>query len=816
MRRLLFFIAFLSFSATTLAQTGTIKGTIVSLNNSPIEYVTITVGKNGTAKGTLTDNKGNYEISGVQAGAYILKASSVGFKTSETRIVVRSNEVTTIPEIILKEQQEELEEVIVEGNKTNKYAQKESAYVSKMPLKDIENPQVSNSIGSQLLEDQVVTNFNDALRNAPGVTMLWEPTGRGTDGAGYFAVRGFAVQPTMLNGLPALTNGSPDLANTERIEVIKGPSATLYGSSLISYGGLINIVTKKPFNAFRGNISYTAGSYGQNRVTVDVNTPLSTEKNIYLRVNSAYHTQNSFQDAGFRRSFYVAPSLSYEVNDKLSFFVNTEIYNGRTTNQTMLFLDRANPLRVHNMDELGYDHKRSYTSNDLYMDNPTFSLQAQMNYKINDQWTSQTSISSSSAKSDGYYSYLYEGTTTAEAAASVTLDNGIILSRYLSKQNSETIGTDIQQNFIGDFKIGSMRNRLVVGLDYLKTNTTDNSSPYVVNGLVYIGSDLETFNRGILQISDPAQYTDDSGVLTQAGTDALLSGSKINPSRAVQEIFSAYASDVINFFPQLSAMASLRVDRFWNNTYNQTAFSPKFGLVYQPILDQVSLFANYMDGFTNVAPQTEVRDGLQTVRSFNPEHATQLEFGTKLNLFNDKLQATLSYYDIKVSDKTLRIDEDAQNYYYTQDGEQRNKGFEASVNANPVHGLTLIAGYSYIDSELEEGDADFKGKRPESAGPVNTANLWADYQFTSGKLKGFGLGFGGNYAGENKIMNRNVAGTFTLPEYTVLNASVFYGGKDFRVTLKLNNITDEEYYTGWSTINPQWTRNISANFSYTF
>lgn len=816
MKKLLPILYLVLFATGVAAQNGTIRGTVISNNNTPIEYVTITIGKNGTAKGVLTDSKGNYEISGIASGAYLLKASSVGFKTRETRIVVRTNEVTIIPNIILTEQQEQLDEVVVEGSKTNRYAQRESAYVSKMPLKNIENPQVSNNIGSQLLEDQVITNFNDALRNAPGVTMLWEPTGRGTDGAGYFAIRGFAVQPTMLNGLPALTNGSPEIANTERIEVIKGPSGTLYGSSLISYGGLINIVTKKPQGMFRGNVAYTAGSYGQNRVTLDVNTPLSTEKDIYLRVNSAYHTQNSFQDAGFRRSFYVAPSLSYQINDRLSFFINTEIYNGRSTNQTMLFLDRSHPLRVHNMNELAYDHKRSYTGNDLYIDNPTYSLQAQMNYKLSDNWTSQTSFSTSSAKSDGYYSYLYESTTSAETVASVSLNDGIVLSRYLSKQNSETVGTDIQQNFIGDFKIGSMRNRIVAGLDYLKTDISGNSSPYVTNGLVYIGSDLETFNQGILQITDAARYTDDSGILTQAGTDALLAGSKINPSRTVQEILSVYASDVINLLPELSAMASIRVDRFWNDTYNQTAFSPKFGLVYQPILDQVSIFANYMDGFTNVAPQTEVTGGITSVRSFNPEHATQFEAGTKFNLFKDKLTAVVSYYDIQVKDRVLRIDSGDGNYEYTQDGEQRNKGIEASVNANPVEGLNIIAGYGYVDSRLEEGDAAFKGRRPESAGPLNTANLWADYQFTSGKLQGFGLGFGGNYAGENKIMNRNNTGAFTLPEYTVLNASVFYGTKDFRVTLKLNNITDEEYYTGWSTINPQWTRNISANFSYSF
>ena len=80
----------------------------------------------------------------------------------------------------------------------------------------------------------------------------------------------------------------------------------------------------------------------------------------------------------------------------------------------------------------------------------------------------------------------------------------------------------------------------------------------------------------------------------------------------------------------------------------------------------------------------------------------------------------------------------------------------------------------------------------------------------------FGLGFGGNHGSENKIMNRTVAGTFALPEYTVINASAFYSLDAFTITLKLDNITDKEYYKGWSTINPQRPRIFAANLSYNF
>ena len=71
-----------------------------------------------------------------------------------------------------------------------------------------------------------------------------------------------------------------------------------------------------------------------------------------------------------------------------------------------------------------------------------------------------------------------------------------------------------------------------------------------------------------------------------------------------------------------------------------------------------------MDGFSNVAPVTELSNGNTSVRALNPEHANQFEVGTKLNLFDDKLSATLSYYDITVSDMAQRIDTDADNLVY--------------------------------------------------------------------------------------------------------------------------------------------------------
>lgn len=783
-----------------------ISGTIVLIDNTPAENISVTL--KGTSFTTATNEQGQYEFKNVKPGTYTIRISAIGIVSVEESVTVAQGEKVT-KNFTLSESAEQMKEVVIEGQ-TSKFARKESQVVSKMPLKDIENPQVYNTITAELLKEQVVTNFDDALKNAPGIDKLWESTGRGGDGAGYFSLRGFAVQPTMINGVPGLTNGSPDPANIERIEVIKGPSGTLFGSSVVSYGGLINITTKRPFETFGGNISYTAGTYGLNRYTVDVNTPLGTTDKAFLRVNAAYHTENSFQDAGFRKSLFVAPSLLYKVNDKLTFNINTEFYNGQNTNQTMLFLDRGAPsLRVHNINELGYDNRRSYTGNDLYINTPTFNVQGIMTYKINDMFTSQTILSRTSAKSDGYYSYLYEGTQYYPAVT-----EGIILGRYMNKQNSETTGTDIQQNFISDMKFGEMRNRLIVGFDYFNRNVKDNGTGYVGNGAVYIGNNLEQFNNNVLGITDPAAFTDDSGILTQAGTDALLAETTISRSNTKQEIFSAYASDVFNIMPALSVMASLRVDRFSNDSGNQTAFSPKFGIVYQPVLDKFSLFANYLNGFTNTDPTFNIGPGGSTPVSFGPEHANQFEFGSKVNFFNNKLTGSVSYYEIEVEDMVYTIYGTGTQVSYN-DGAQKNKGIEFALTANPVDGLNILAGYSYNDSNLSQGDPTFINHRPESAGPQNLANLWASYRFNTGVLNGFGIGFGGNYAGDNKIYNRT-NGAFTVPEYTVLNASAFYNAQDFIITLKLDNLTNEEYYKGWSTISPQKPRIFSANFTYNF
>ena len=800
---ILFFIAITGATA----QTANIEGAVTDANNIPLLGVNVFV-KN-SQKGAQTDTNGHFKINNIPEGTHTVYFSYIGFKNQEVTVTLTQNETKEGPFITMYEGNEILQEVVVNGERRNKFSRKKTAYVSKLPLQDLENSQVYSTITTDLLKSQITTNFEDALKNATGIEKLWSSTGRGGDGAGYYSLRGFSVQPQLVNGVPGITNGTINAANIERIEVIKGPSATLFGSTVTSYGGLINVVTKKPYVGFGGEVSFTSGTYGLNMISADLNTPLDKENNVYFRLNTSYSTEDSFQDAGFRKSFFVAPSLSYKVNNRLSFSFYAEITQAEQTNPTFLFLNRSAPSRARNLDELNYNNKLSFTSNALTLTNPSANYRVEMDYKLSDTWQSQTILSKSSTSTDGYYSYLFD----------YGILEGTTFSRLISKQNSRTNTTDIQQNFVGDFKIGNLRNRVVAGIDYFNSTVTDNSTGYTFYGNVRANGQTISDNPFTEEVEEG------SFPLTTSGVDAALASQSVNNIKSKTHVYSAYVSDVLNITPTLSAMAGVRFDVFdtegdLNNPdddYDQSTFSPKFGLLYQPIKDVISVFANYQNGFTNVAPALvgDPQDGDQTLKSFDPEQANQLEVGVKTNFFKNRLNATISYYDINVTDKV--ITDPASPFNKIQGGEVESKGFEIEVNANPVRGLNIKAGFSNNDSEIVKNDNPILlGTRPVEAGPETLYNLWANYEFQEGALDGFGIGAGFNGASERVTINYGPAGQFVLPEYTVANASVFYQANKYRIGLKLNNVFNKEYYKGWTTITPQTPRALYANFTYKF
>ncbi|MBS0031852.1 TonB-dependent siderophore receptor [Chitinophaga sp. 22321] len=804
-RLFLLIITILSVTTTVYAQnTGTVKGVITTSDGNPAAFVTVRI-QNGKW-GDISNDRGEYTIKNVKPGQWTVIVTNVASNAQEKAVTVVAGQTAKV-DVELPENAAQLREITISSRNVNR----ENKTVAKMPLEKLENPQVYSTVSSELLQQQIISNYDEALRNVPGITRTWESTGRAGDGGAYFALRGFDAQPSLYNGLPGITSGNPDPADIEQIEVIKGPSGTLFGGSFANYGGIINTITKKPYYTFGGEVAYNVGSFDLNRLTIDINTPLSKKKKIAFRLNGALHTEHTFQDAGFKKSFFIAPSLSYEVNNRLSFSVMAEILQEKRAVAPIFFQsNRAAPLDFKTVAALNLNNQLSFTSNDLTIKNPRFNLQAQMLYKLSSQWNSQTVVSAGRVKSDGVYTYIWDD-----------VPGDKWFQQYFHYVNQQTNSLDIQQNFNGDFKIGQLRNRLLLGLDYYHRHVVENSSGWGVGRNVTPQGEIGYFNPETGAPLPPVY-------LTMASVNQLLAPLDNTKTDISNSSYSAYVSDVLNITPALMAMVSLRADYFDSkgdksdpdDDYHQFAVSPKFGLVYQPILNKISLFANYMNSFINVAPQqVSDADGSNTrVKSFKPEHANQFEYGVKSILFNGKFTGTASVYDIKVSDRVMP--DPANQHSVTQGGKVGSKGFEIELNTSPAAGLNIIAGYSYNDTKIISGDKDDfygqPGRNPGGQGPQHLVNLWATYKFSYGILKNFGIGAGGNYAGVYKVIDNSVTGVFLLPSYTLLNGSIFYNAKKFRISFAVNNITNEVYYTGYWSINPQQPRNIVAGFAWKF
>lgn len=753
---------------------GTLFGYVQSVDGKPVAYATVSI---KGLKQIQTDQNGRFTFEGVKSGIQSISARSIGLNIQTKQVRVLADQTTSI-NFTLTVDLQQLSEVTINGG-FNKFSKKETESVSRLPLKNLENPQVYNVIPKELTQEQIVTDYNDILRNITGGNVS-----SSNNSSNQSMLRGFRTFNGMRNGMTAYTLVAIDPANIETVEAIKGPSGVLFGAStgsLVTFGGLMNRVSKKPYDTYGGEVSYSGGSWGLSRITADINTPLNVDKTALFRLNTAYHTENSFQDAGFQRNFLLAPSFSLKVNDKLTLLFDAEIY--RTTRfLPNNFAIGSTHFTIDNFKNLPLDYKNSLNSNDISSKVGTTNYYGQANYKISDQWRSTTNVSYTMTEYyDAYRLYTSWQTDTTIARA------------VMAQKPQRQIAQSFQQNFTGDFKLRNMRNRLVVGFNYY----------YFTANLRYTG----------ITVYDLINIKNQSSLdFSRANLDATLASVKFNNQKNEESSMATYASNVLDVTNRLFLMTSLRVDRYINKgvilnglttgDYKQTSVTPKIGLVFQPIKDQISLFTNYMSGFSNQGGSDYVGN------TFKPSYAVQAEAGVKFNVFKNKLNMTFSYYNINV-DNVLR--QDTQNLGFNiQDGKQRSRGVEAEVVVSPFIGFNILAGYGYNDSRYIKSNATIEGKRPLGT-PEHIANLWMSYKHQYGSMQGFGLGFGGNYSSTSYFNDIN---TFTIPAATILSSSLFYDQQKYRVGLKINNLTNQHY---WSYIgSPQNPRQFVFNVTYRF
>lgn len=757
---------------------GSIRGKITTSDNKAAASVTVRV--RGIDKNAITAEDGTFTISRVAPGAYELEISLVGYEAQLQSVTVEKNKTAAI-NIQLQVSNTQLQEITVTSGK-NKFAKKESEQVARLPLKNLENPQVYNVVGKALMQEQVIIERTDIYRNIPGAVPNFA-----AGGSQGMSLRGFATSMGMRNGMVTSAIVPLNPAILERVEVIKGPSGTLFGSNRnVTFGGVFNYITKKPYDGFGGEVNIAAGSLEFARITADINTPLDKERNALFRLNVAAQSEGSFQDQGYAKNYTIAPSFSYQVNERLKFTIDAELTRSNYTTTSFAF-GSPDSVTARSLKDLPLAYKSSLINNGVDVSNGINNLQAQMEYRISDKWKSQTNF----LYSEGFYKHLYWAT--------LTLVNDSTVSRSVRNQTPETFGNiQLQQNFIGDFNIGSFRNRMVIGLDY----------NYNYNDLYRVTLAVDRVNINNASLAD----------LSKDKLNDLSRQRGFAASTFKSYSYGAYVSDVFNFTPSLMAMLSLRADRYttdgsldlnkgqYTGDYNQNSLSPKLGLVYQPIQDKLSLFGSYMNGFVNLAPATQPDNSILELK---PQYANQWEGGIKFNIAGEKLNGSVSYYDINVTNATRTESRDGQNWT-VQDGTQHSKGYEVEIISNPLPGLNVVAGYGYNENKYTKASKALEGKLL-AASPKNVGNIWVSYYITKGKTKGLGAGIGGNYVSKSWFEASN---TFELPAYTLLNAALFYDQPKYRVAIKANNLLNEEYWNSNGT--PQKLLNFLASVTFKF
>ena len=439
----------LSLSTVAFAQTGTIKGTVRTSDGKPGEFVTVAL--QGTSRGTAAKSDGRYVLTGIKPDAYTLVASFTGLMTKTEQITVKAGDTVHV-DFTLTENNQQLQEVIVKSGH-NKFAKRETEYVSKLPLKNLENPQVYNTVSKELIKEQVVTDMAQAQSNIPGTIVV--SAGGGSVG---ITTRGFTSYQALRDGMNNSAIGPEDPVNIERIEAIKGPVGTLFGNLTTSLGGVLNYVTKKPYDDFGGEVSYTTGSYKLNRLTADVNTPLNPEKTLLLRTTAAYQTRDGYTNNNgglWSNTYSFSPKLTYKVNPRLTLNLEAEVI-GQKYDAAFTY-SITSGVTAKSFKDLPLPYNRTLSSNGLYNENFNNNVRARADYKISDQWTSQTTYN----YSEGHYpdQQLY--------ALGYWLNNTTVRRLVNLWVPDNKFGQlEVQQNFVGDFKIGELRNRLVAGLDW--------------------------------------------------------------------------------------------------------------------------------------------------------------------------------------------------------------------------------------------------------------------------------------------------------------------------------------------------------------
>jgi len=809
----------LTFASNAQAQSknGSVSGSIKTSDGSPAPYVS--VGLKNTGKITQTDDKGNFVIKNVAPGNYTLKVSAIGVSAQQKTIQVIADQ-TVNADFSIAESASQLDEVAINGYKT---PNKKPANLGKIAIAPMDLPQSVQIIGNQIITDQQADRLGDVIKNVNGVAL---GANRGSVGENFYA-RGYSLGSNNVfkNGARTTIGGSPESSTLESVEVLKGSAALLYGG--VTGGAVVNMVTKKPKFEYGGEVSMRTGSYNQYKPMVDLYGPIS--KKLAFRAIGTYENAGSFRNHVEANRIYVNPSLLYKISKKTDILLQGDYLKS----------DYTPDFGVGSVGSNIVDFGRDKFLNAPWAYNKTNTVTSQLNinHKFNDQWKLNV-IGSFQSYNRNYF-----------GAERIAANADGVAPRNLSRARTQEYTYNQQVNLNGTLYTGKIKHTILVGLDADQSRTTSNGFAY---GKDDKGANITAYNYGNVNLFDPSTYYG-SGIMPEA----------YNISRTLTPVYryGAFVQDLIEVSNKFKVLAGIRYTDQKNartrttdlekttNAYTATkfddAFSPKLGLVYQP-LKTTSVYVSYANNFiTNTG--TDIY-----MAALPPSLVDQYEAGVKNDLLGGRLSANVTYYKIINSNiaQTAELDQYGQvnsNANIKQlNGSTTSDGLELDLAGSILPGLNFTAGYSYNYIRYTNTAPITKHvvPAPTSANPnatttvtlagmiedvrlvgstKNTANATVFYTLLSGKLKGLKLGASAFYTGKrNGGWNDNKAATtlrlIPLTAFTTIDFSAGYNWKKFSLLAKISNITNElNYYVHENySVNPIAPRQFMTTLSYKF
>lgn len=607
-------------------------------------------------------------------------------------------------------------------------------------------PQQVDVVPQEVLRDTAATRVERALDYVPGVG---KQNDFGAQNLALYSVRGFATQDIFFNGFNIARgyNGAPDTQNVQSIEVLKGPSGALYGRS--DPGGTINILTKQPVALPFVEMGTLFGSFGTARTTVDAGGPLNEEGTVLYRFNGALARQDSFRDFVDGDRVLVAPVVSWQISPDTKLTVEAQYLRNRQT------FDRGT-VAVNN--RLGLvPRSRFFGEPGDDSVSEAGILQIRLDHAFNADWQLRVA---------GHFN---TGSLTGlQTGATGLLDDGRTLLREF-RRHDFTWGVAIgQAELVGHFDTGPFAHTVLLGLEHERYNSTENllrSTPRIDPFAI------DLFNPVYGQPKPP--FTRRYSASENVGNTAV------------------YAQDQIALSPEWKLLLGNRTD-FYNQTFrdkvgderteqDRTGFSPRAGLVYQPL--------SFLSFYGNVAASFRPNTGFDiATRPFAPETGFGYEAGVKLDLFTG-LSVTGAAFHIE---KENVLTTDPRDFFFQiAAGAVRSQGFDLSFVGQVTPEFRVIGGYAFIDAAVTRDEVLRVGS-PLLNIPRHSGSLLGVYEVQAGDWKGFGFGGGVRAVGSRLGDSGNER--FRLPGYVLTDALAYYRYENLRFGLNVDNIFDETYY----------------------